>query len=111
MIFTNTEQIVYLLRKTSLTREAIGKLTPSQFNEIIKEVYFQESVDEWRRQHGIASLLAAIYNTIPRKRGSKACKASDFLQGEPIRNKGETLEQLAASNGIRLPSKELRSRT
>ena len=107
----NTEQIVYLLRKTSLTREAIGKLTPSQFNEIIREVYFQEAQDEYRRQHGIASLLAAIYNTIPRKRGSKACKASDFLSGEmPTRKQGDTLEKLAEDKGIRLPSKELRER-
>jgi len=107
----NTEQIVYLLRKTSLTREAIGKLTPGQFQEIIKEVYFQESQDEWRRQHGIASLMAAIYNTIPGKRGTKVCKASDFLSSEmPTRNVN-TLEKLAEAKGIRLPSKELRSRT
>ena len=106
----STEQIVYLLRKTSLTRESIGKLTPSQFREILNEVYFQEAQDEWRRQHGIASLLAAIYNTIPRKRGSKACKASDFLSGEiPTRNVN-TLEKLADEKGIRLPSKELKNR-
>lgn len=106
-----TEQIVYLLRKTSLTRVEIGKLTPGQFQEIIKEVYFQESVEEWRRQYAIASLLAAIYNTIPRKRGSKSCKASDFLSGEmPTRNSENTLEKLAEEKGIRLPTKELKNR-
>jgi len=107
----NTEQVVYLLRKTSLTREAIGKLTRNQFQEIIREVYFQESIDEYRRQYGIASLLAAIYNTIPRKRGSKVLKASDFLSGEmPTRNPVNTLETLAADKGISLPSRELGER-
>jgi hypothetical protein len=108
----NNEGIVYLLRKTSLTRSEIGKLTPPQFNEILSEVYFQESVDEWRRQHSIASIMAAIYNTIPKKRGTKACKASDFLAGEvPTRNpKADTLETLAEKQGIRLPTKELKER-
>lgn len=106
-----TESIVYLLRKTSLTREGIGKFTPAQFAEIVKEAHFQESIEEWRRQYGIASLLAAIYNTIPRKRGSKILKASDFLLGEmPTRNKENTLEKLADEKGIRLPSKELKNR-
>lgn len=110
MIFLNTEQIVYLLRKTSLTREAIGKLTPVQFKEIIAEVYFQESVDEWRRQYAVATVLAAIYNTIPRKRG-RGNKASDFLSGEmPTRNPENTLEKLAEDKGIRLPTKELKNR-
>ena len=108
----NTEPIVYLLRKTNLTLEAIGKLHPRQLNEILKEVYFQESVDEWRRQHAIASLLSAIYNTIPRKRGSKAIKASDFLQGEmPTHTpKESSLQDLADKHKISLPSKELRER-
>ena len=107
----NTEAIVYLARKLKWTRAEIGRLTPQQFNELLKEVYFQESIEEYRRQHGIASLMAAIYNTIPRKRGSKACKASDFLSGEmPTRNKENTLEKLAEDKGIRLPSKELKNR-
>lgn len=107
----DTEQIVYLLRKTSMNRTEIGKLSPSEGDAILREVYFQEAVDEWRRQHGVASLLAAIYNTIPRKRGSKACKASDFLQGEmPTRNPENTLEKIAEDKGIRLPSKELKNR-
>ena len=109
----NTEDIVYLLRKTSLTRSDIGKLSPAQFNEIIKEVYFQEAQDEYRRQHGIASLMAAIYNTIPRKRGSKVLKPSDFLKGDmPERNPKlkDSLEKLAEDRGIKLPSKELKER-
>ena len=109
----NTESIVYLLRKTSLTREAIGKLTPAQFNEILKEVYFQESVDNYRHQYSVASILAAIYNTIPRKRGSKTFKASDFLQGEmPQRNPKpkDSLDKMAEDKGVKLPSKELKER-
>ena len=104
----NTEAIVYLLRKTSLTRTEIGKLKPEQLNAIVKEVSFQESVEEYRKQHATASILAAIYNTIPRKRGSRVLKASDFLTGEmPTREvkRQETLETLAEKRGIKLPSK------
>ena len=107
------EQIIYLLRKTSLTRSEIGKLSPSQFNEILKEVSFQESVENYQNQHGIASLLAAIYNTIPRKRGSKIYKSSDFLSGEmPERNPKpqDSIDKMAEEKGIQLPSKELRTR-
>lgn len=109
----NTEAVVYLLRKTSLTREAIGKLTPEQFTEIIKEVSYQEEVEAYRASYQTASLLAAIYNTIPRKRGSKVFKASDFMSGDaPTRAtvQPESLDQMAESKGIMLPSKELRSR-
>ena len=108
----NTEAIVYLLRKTSLTRSEIGKLSPEQFNEILKELYYQESVDEWRKMHTVATLLAAIYNTIPRKNRG-ALKAGDFLSGGiPQREakQQDTLEKLAADRDIRLPSKELRNR-
>ena len=107
----NTEVIVYLLRKTNLTRSEIGKLSPSQFQEILKEVSYQESADEYRRQHGIATILAAIYNTIPRKRGSKVLKASDFLSGEmPSRNKPEGIEEIASKHDIKLPTKEIKNR-
>ncbi len=108
----STEAICYLLRKTSLTRTEIGKLTPAQLNIIIKEVNFQESVDEYRKQHGIATILAAIYNTTPRKRGSKVLRASDFLSGEmPARNKPQNeLEQLASKHNIKLPTKEIKNR-
>jgi len=105
----NTEAICYLLRKTSLTRTEIGKLKPEQLQAIAKEVSFQESVEEYRRQHGLASILAAIYNTIPRKRGSRVLKASDFLNGEmPTREvkRLETLETLAKKKGIKLPKGE-----
>jgi len=104
----NTESICYLLRKTSLTRSEIGKLKPDQLNAIIKEVYFQESVDEWRKMHSVASILAAIYNTIPQKSGHKALIAKDFLTGEMPTREGKrpdtNVEILAKQKGIILPS-------
>lgn len=109
----NTEVIVYLARKLHWTREQIGALTPAQFNEILREVYYQESVDNYRNQYSVASILAAIYNTIPRKRGSKVYNANDFLKGEmPERNPKpqDSLEKMAEERGIKLPSKELKER-
>lgn len=100
----NAEAIVFIARKLHWTREEIGKLSPLQFNEILKELYYQESVDEWRNQYSLASLLAAIYNTIPRKRGSRGCKATDFLQGGmPQRIPDKPLKKMAEDKGIKLP--------
>ena len=108
----NTESVVYLARKLHWSRDEIGKLTPNQFRAILTELYFQESVDEWRTQHSVASLMAAIYNTIPRKRGAKACKAQDFLASEmPTRTpRDDSLETLAYKHGVELPTKELKNR-
>ena len=105
----NTESICYLLRKTSLTRTEIGKLKPEQLNAIVKEVSYQESVDEYRHAHEIASLLAAIYNTIPQKAGHKPLTAKDFLSGDMPTREGKKidseLEILAQKKGIVLPNK------
>ena len=105
----NTEAIVYLLRKTSLTRTEIGKLKPDQLNTIVKEVYFQESVDEYRKIHSVASILAAIYNTIPQKPGHKALTAKDFLNGDMPSREGKrpdtNVDILAKQKGIILPSR------
>jgi hypothetical protein len=108
----NTETICYLLRKTSLTRTEIGKLTPEQFSEIVKEVGFQESVEDYRNQYNVALIASAIYNTIPRRKGSKAVKISDLLQGEmPTRGeKIDTFDDLAETRGVKSPNKELRER-
>jgi len=108
----NTEAVIYIARKLHWTRSEIGKLSPVQFNEILKELYYQESVDEWRKMHTVASILAAIYNTIPRK-SHKALTAKDFLTGDmPTREskwrskKPDTnVEILAKQKGIILPSK------
>jgi len=106
-VILNTEAIVYLLRKTSLTRSEIGKLKPDQLNAIIKEVSFQESVDEYRKMHSVASILAAIYNTIPQKPGHKALTAKDFLSGDMPTREGKrpdsNVEILAKQKGIILP--------
>jgi len=105
----STEAIVYLLRKTSLTRTEIGKLKPDQLQAIVKEVYYQESVDEYRKMHSVASILAAIYNTIPQKPGHKALTAKDFLSGDMPTREGKrpdsNIEILAKQKGIILPSK------
>ena len=108
----STEAIVYMARKLHWTRAEIGQLSPAQFNAILKELYYQESVDEWRKMHTVANILAAIYNTIPRKNRS-ALKAGDFLSGGiPTREvkKVDSLEKLANDRGIKLPTKEIRSR-
>ncbi len=105
----NTEAICYLLRKTSLTRSEIGKLKPDQLNAIVKEISYQESVDEYRKMHSVASILAAIYNTIPQKPGHKALTAKDFLSGDMPTREGKrpdtNAEILAKQKGIILPSK------
>jgi hypothetical protein len=109
----DTEQIVYLLRKTTLTRPEIGKLTPAQANEILREVYYQESMDAYNARYTAASVIAAIYNTIPRKRGSKSYKAEDLLQGGPPERGPKpqsSIAQIAQARGVRLPSKELKER-
>ena len=102
----HTEAIVYLLRKTSLTRSEIGKLKPDQLKTIIKEVYFQESVDEYRKMHSVASILAAIYNTIPRK-NRRTLTAKDFLSGDIPTREGKladtNVDILAKRKGIILP--------
>jgi hypothetical protein len=105
----SNEGIVYLLRKTSLTRSEIGKLKPDQLQTIVKELYYQESVDEYRKMHSVASILAAIYNTIPQKPGHKALTAKDFLTGDMPTREGKrpdsNIEILAKQKGIILPSK------
>jgi len=106
----NTEAVVYIARKLHWTRSEIGKLSPVQFNEILKELYYQESVDEWRKMHTVASILAAIYNTIPRK-SRKALTAKDFLNGNmPTREEKReekrpeiSMDILAKQKGIILP--------
>ena len=98
----NTEAIVYLMRKTTLTKSEIGKLKPAQFVEIVKEVQYQESLEDYRTQHSVASILAAIANTIPRKHG-KAYQARDFLSGKAPERVTVPLEKMAEEEGIKLP--------
>lgn len=108
MAVLTTEQIVYLLRKTNLTRSEIGKLTPVQVAAILNEVYLQESQDHWRQQHNLATLLAAIYNTIPKSRGAKVLTASDFIGEMPAKGGAskDKMTELAEKHGIKLPDEE-----
>jgi hypothetical protein len=104
----NIEAVVYIARKLHWTRSEIGSLTPHQFNELLKELYFQESVEEYRKAHTTASILAAIYNTIPRKAGYVPLQAKDFLSGDMPTRDGKPpspVDELAKKKGIKIPSK------
>lgn len=107
-VLPSTEHIVYMVRKLHWTRDQIGELTIPQFYEILKELYFQESVDKYWERYNVALILAAISNTIPRKPGAQGKTASDFFPSkEPTREtQKETktdLESLARAKGIKLP--------
>ena len=97
------EAVVYLARKLHWSRKEIGELTPKQFNEIMEELQFQESQEQYRQDHNIASILAAIANTIPSK-SHRTYKAQDFMgRAEPQREKAKSLKELAQEQGIELP--------
>ncbi len=98
------EAIIYIARKLHWSRREIGELTPEQFDEIIKELQFQESQERYLKDHAVASILAAIYNTIP-TRVHKTWRASDFVGPEPQREQGKSLEELAKGKGIQMPQK------
>lgn len=101
------EAIVYLARKLHWSRKEIGELTLNQFNELIKELQSQEAQEQYRQDYSIASILAAIYNTIPTK-SRRTFKPKDFLgKAEPQRHptEGKSLEELAREKGIQMPQK------
>jgi hypothetical protein len=99
------EHIVRLLRKTSLTLKDIGELSPSQFTELLNEFYFQESQDNWNYQHSVATIIAAIYNTIPRK-NHHIYTSNDFISAnKPSKDIKSNITSLAQEKGIKLPSK------
>jgi len=107
----NLPEIAYLVRKTSLTLEQIGKLDREQFAAIFEEVQFQENQAEWVQANYLANIVAAIANTVPR-RSKRVYKAKDFLEismptrgGE--RKVQEDLSELAKKFGIKLPGKKL----
>ena len=100
------EHIVYLLRKTNLTIDEIRNLELSQFYQIVNETYFQESIDKWETQHNLASLLAAIYNTIPRGKAARQFSSKDFYDVErpsKVLKPKTDLDSLAKEIGIKLP--------
>jgi len=97
------EAVVYLARKLHWTRKEIGELTPSQFNELLEELQFQEAQEQYWQDYNIASILAAIYNTIPTK-SHKTYKPRDFLgRAEPQRQQEKSLKELAEEKGIQMP--------
>jgi len=97
------EAIVYLARKLHWSKKEIGELMPAQFNELLAEVQFQEARERYRQDHNVASILAAIYNTIPSK-SHRTYKARDFLSyPEPQKEKPKSLEELAKEKGIQMP--------
>ena len=107
--------IVYLLRKTNMTRRDIGKLKPSQFIDILTEAHYQEAMDEYQTDTRLARLLTAIANSVPRK-PPKTYTTSDFLGEKPQRvgkegavvDEKAKLENLAKQFNIKLPVKEMR---
>lgn len=105
----STEQsndiVVYIARKLHWPRETIGKLSPAQLIVTFNHLQQQESQEEYNKNYRTASLMAAIYNTIPRKRGSKVFTPKDFL---PEREQGggksqNNLEKMASEKGIIMP--------
>ena len=82
----NTEAIVYLARKLHWSLGDIGKLSPTQFGMIYDEVRFQEETEHYRTNYAIASVLAAIYNTIPRTSG-KVFSPEEFITLAPPRRR------------------------
>lgn len=103
------EIVVYMARKFGWSLRDIGKLTPSQFVSLYNELMFQESVNKWEERQNLAILLAAIYNTIPKSRGSKTFSAKDFYDiPRPTRGKEDErvmteVDSRAGEAGIILP--------
>lgn len=106
-----TPLVVYLLRKTSLTRAEIRTMKLSQVVEYFEEVKFQESSDDYVTATYLANILASIANTIPTKSG-RGHKASEFLPSGPPTRGGKTgttqqaIEGMAEKVGIKLPGKK-----
>lgn len=96
------EAIVYLARKLGWSRKEIGKLSPSQFNAIFKELQRQETQDEDRKDYRTASLLAMMANCTQSKR---VYQPKDFLRSErPIEH--TNIMELARQKGIKTPKEE-----
>lgn len=104
-----TEAVVYLARKLHWSREQLGELTPAQFNEILSEIAYQESLEEYRKDLRVGAIMAVIINCTPRK-GGRTYKATDFC-GEPPTRAGVPesvggIYKLAQKVGIKPPKGE-----
>ncbi len=98
------EIVCFLLRKTSLALEDIGKLGIIQLMKIYNEVVFQENQERWDSQYNLAYLVSHIHNAMPKGRNSKIWKVEDFYSVKrPTRNKEDKKGTLAEKLGIRVP--------
>jgi len=86
------------------SREEIRKLKPEQFEEILKELAFQEQIEEYQRNYRTALLRATILNCTPRK-DNRRYKAEDFVGRMPERESVNALN-LARERGLKVPRKE-----
>lgn len=99
--------VAFLARKLGWTLAEIRSLSPQQARDIVAEVRYQEQMEEYKHNQGLAMLLAAIYNTIPRKRGSRVFRMQDFLTSDQPRRQSEpTYRELAEKLGIKYPKEK-----
>ncbi len=111
----DTWATAFLLRKTSLTVEDIGKLGLKQFQDLLEEVYYQEAAAEYQTVMYLGNILAGIANTVHRK-NNRTYKAEDIIKVKPPKRASEQgkasdkeeLEALAQRFDIRLPGKEIK---
>ncbi len=98
------EQIVYILRKTSLTLKDIGELSRKQFIALYNELALQEAEEEFRKYSFYNVLLSTIHNAPITK--PRIQSPNDYYQlTEPRKKepKGNSLKVLAEKKGIKLP--------
>lgn len=97
----NNEAVIYVARKLHWSRKEIGKLTPAQLGAVLEELQFQEAQEQYREDYAMASILAAIYNTIPSK-SRHVHKPREFLASPEPKRKVE-LKEAAKKEGIKIP--------
>jgi hypothetical protein len=98
------ESIVYVLRKTSLTLNDIGELSPEQFKDLYRELLQQESEERFDRYSFYNVLLSTIHNAPISK--PRIMNQNEFYQlREPhkVEKPKNTLKDLAQKKGIKLP--------
>ena len=111
----STWATTYLLRKTSMSLGEIRSLTLNQLWDLLTEVQYQESLDDYKTDNRLANILATIANTVPR-RPAKTYKSTDFLKGRPqrkgeknaVEDEKEILQALSKRFGIKLPGREIK---
>ena len=97
------EMVVYIARKLHWSRETIGRLSPAQLAVTFNHLQKQESQEEYNKNYRTASLMAAIYNTIPRKT-HKVFTPKDFLpEREQSGKSQDKLEKMAEEVDIIMP--------